>query len=84
MKQDMLISRIHLKSQAKCRCFVCPILDLRIILSSCRGKRNMLIINSPLVQSKKACSQFNSNVVATALVPEYVRVICNPNEEQSS
>jgi len=38
-----------------------------------------------LVQSITACSQFhNSNVVATTLMPENVRVICNTNEGQSS
>jgi len=44
----------------------------------------LVSLHSPLVQSNAAWSQMqNSNVVGTALVPEYVRVICNPNEGQS-
>jgi len=97
MTQDMLNSQIHLikhrggvSPRSKCPWvrYVCPILNLWKIISSRRGIRNKLL-HSLLVQSNAACSLFrailqNSNVVATALVPEYLWVICNPNDGQSS
>jgi len=75
-----VISTWQAKHQGKCPCarYVCPILNLCDSNVTCW-------LHSPLVQSNAACSQFqNSSGVATALVPEYVWVICNPNEEQLS
>jgi len=84
MKQDMLNSQIHLTDQLStegvcprakrsCVIYVCPILNLWIIISSRRGKRNIKMFS--VSECLRSCH---------CLAPKYVWLICNLNEKQSS